>query len=65
VRQFTRAAYGFRNSLPAFVGALKLALGESNIENVVFYFGDILVLSKTFEEHLKPNLSATDDEETY
>jgi hypothetical protein len=48
VDQFTRVPYGFKNSLPVFVRAFKLALGESTIENVVFYIGDILVHLKTF-----------------
>jgi hypothetical protein len=39
-------------------------MGESNIENVAFYIGDILVHLKTFGKHLKPYLSSRDDEET-
>jgi hypothetical protein len=53
VYQFKRVPYGIKNSLPAFIGAIKLALGGSNIENVVFYIDDILIHSKTFEEHLR------------
>jgi hypothetical protein len=52
VYQFKRVPYGFRNSLPAFVRALKLALGGGTAEYVVFYIDDILIHSKTFEEHL-------------
>jgi hypothetical protein len=62
VYQFKRVLYGFRNLLPAFIRALKLALAGNTIENVVLYIDDILVHSKTFEGHLKPNLSARDDE---
>jgi hypothetical protein len=52
VYQYKRVPYGFRNSLPAFVRALKLALGGGTAEYVVFYIDDILIYSKTFEEHL-------------
>ena len=38
--QYKRVPYGFRNSLPAFVRAIKLALGGSNLENVVTYVDD-------------------------
>jgi hypothetical protein len=51
VYQFKRVPYGFRNSLPAFVRALKLALGGGTSEYVVFYIDDILIHSKTFEEN--------------
>jgi hypothetical protein len=52
VYQYKRVLYGFRNLLPAFVRALKLALGGGTVEYVVFYIDDILIHSKTFEEHL-------------
>jgi hypothetical protein len=53
VYQFKRAPYGFMNSLPAFIRAIKLALGESTTEKVVFYTDDLLVHSKTFKDHLR------------
>jgi hypothetical protein len=53
VYQFKRVPYGFKNSLPAFIRAIKLALGGSTTEYVVFYIDDILIHSKTFEEHLR------------
>jgi hypothetical protein len=53
VYQFKRVPYGFKNSLPAFIRAIKLALGGSNLENVVFYIDDILIHSKTFDDHLR------------
>jgi hypothetical protein len=53
VYQYTRTPYGFRNSLSAFVRALKLALGGETDEFVVFYVDDVLVFSRSFEEHLK------------
>jgi hypothetical protein len=52
VYQFKRVPYGFRNSLPAFVRALKQTLGVETEEYVVFYIDDILVHSKSFEQHL-------------
>jgi hypothetical protein len=51
VYQFKRVLYGFMNSLAAFVRALKLALGNDTETYVVFYVDDILVYSKTFQEH--------------
>jgi hypothetical protein len=45
--QYKRVPYGFRNSLPAFVKALKLALGGGTEEYVVFYIEAILIHSKT------------------
>jgi hypothetical protein len=53
VYQFTRVPYGFRNSLSAFVRALKLTLGGGLEEFVVHYIDDLLIHSKTFEDHLK------------
>jgi hypothetical protein len=52
-------------SLPAFVRSLKFAPGESTIDFIVFYSGDIFVHSKTFGKHLKPYISASDDEEDF
>ena len=53
VYQYTRTPYGFRNSLSAFVRALKLAFGGETDEFVVFYVDDVLVFSKSFGEHLR------------
>ena len=53
VYQFKRVPYGFKNSLPAFIRAIKLALGGGDLKNVVFYVDDILIYSKTFDEHMK------------
>jgi hypothetical protein len=41
VYQFKRVPYGFRNSLPAFLRAIKLALGGGDLEIVVFYVDDL------------------------
>jgi hypothetical protein len=40
--QFKRVPYGFKNSFPAFIRAIKLALGGSSLNIVVFYVDDIL-----------------------
>jgi hypothetical protein len=50
--QFKRVPYGFKNSLPAFIRAIKLALGGSSLGYVVFYVDDILIYSRTFDEHM-------------
>jgi hypothetical protein len=52
VYQYKRVPYGFKNSLPAFMRALRLALGEGTEYFVLTYVDDILVYSKSFEEHL-------------
>jgi hypothetical protein len=44
--------YGFRNSLPAFVRALKMVLGDDPSEFVVAYVDDVLVFSRSYLEHL-------------
>jgi hypothetical protein len=49
VYQFKRVPYGFKNSLSAFMRAIKLALGEDTIGNVVFYIDDILIHSRTLD----------------
>jgi hypothetical protein len=53
VYQFKRVPYGFKNSLSAFVRALKLALGTETDKFVVCYVDDLVVYSRTFEEHMK------------
>jgi hypothetical protein len=53
VYQYKRVPCGFKNSLPVFMRALRLALGEGNESFVLAYVDDILVYSKTSEEHLK------------
>jgi hypothetical protein len=52
VYQYTRVPYGFKNSLPAFIRAIKLALGGSRLNNVMFYVDDMLIYSNTFDEHM-------------
>jgi hypothetical protein len=53
VYQCKRTPYGFRNSLSAFVRALKLALGGETGEFIVLYVDDVLVFSRSFQEHLR------------
>jgi hypothetical protein len=52
VHQFKRVPYGFKNSLSAFIRALRLSLGRESKDYVVFYVDDILVYSRNFKEHL-------------
>jgi hypothetical protein len=52
VYQFKRVPYGFKNSLSAFVRALKVTLGNETDEFVVFYVEDLIIKSKSFEDHL-------------
>jgi hypothetical protein len=54
VFQFTRVPYGLRNSLPAFVRALNLALGTDTSGFALAYVDDITVFSSpTFGHHLE------------
>jgi hypothetical protein len=52
VYQYKGVPYGFRNSLSAFIREMKLTLGVETEEYVVFYVDDILIYSKSFEEHV-------------
>jgi hypothetical protein len=49
VYQYKRVPYGFKNSLPAFMRALRLALGEGNESFVLAYVDNILVYSKNLK----------------
>ena len=51
--QYTRCAFGFKNSLSAFVRALQLTLGPDIYEYATAYVDDIIVHSPTFELHIK------------
>jgi hypothetical protein len=48
-----RISIRFRNSISAFVRALKLALEGETDEFVVFYVDDVLVFSRILRDHLK------------
>lgn len=52
VYQYKRVPYGFRNSLSAFVRALKLVLDCDSSEFVIAYVDDVLVHSRMFAEHM-------------
>jgi hypothetical protein len=52
VYQYKRVPYGFRNSLSAFVRALKLVLDCDSSDFVVSYVDDVLVHSRSFHEHM-------------
>jgi hypothetical protein len=45
--------FGFRNSLASFIRALQLVLGSDSTGYVLNYVDDIIVYSKTYEEHIK------------
>jgi hypothetical protein len=51
--RFTRVPFGFRNSLGSFIRALQFVLGSDSTEYVLNYVNDIIVYSKTFEEHIE------------
>jgi hypothetical protein len=51
--QFTRVRFGFRNSLTSFIRALQLVLGSDSTGYVLSYLDDIIVYSKTYQEHVK------------
>ena len=50
VFQYTVVPYGFKNSLPAFIRALKMVLGE--VSNVITYDDDTILHSPDFDSHL-------------
>jgi hypothetical protein len=52
VYQYKRVPYGFKNSLSAFVRALKLVLRSETSDFVVCYVDDVLIYSSSFEEHV-------------
>lgn len=56
VYQYKCVPYGFRNSLPAFVRAIKLALGGSNLEGVASYVDDLLIHAPTMEDTLSDKI---------
>jgi hypothetical protein len=53
VYQFTRTPYGFRNSLPAFVRALNLALGSGTCAYALCYVDDVTIHSPDFRSHIE------------
>jgi len=53
VYQFQRVPFGTKNSLAAFVRGLRKVLGSDVSSFCACYVDDIVIFSKTFEEHLK------------
>jgi hypothetical protein len=53
VYEFTRIPYGLRNSLPAYIRALNLALGTDTSGFALAYVEDIKVCSPTFYHHIE------------
>jgi hypothetical protein len=51
VYQYKGIPYGFKNSSSAFITALKLTPGRETEDFVVYYVDDILIYSKSYEEH--------------
>ena len=51
--QFKRLAFGLKNSGIAFQRTMQKILSPVCSSNVIIYIDDILIMSKTFEEHLK------------
>jgi hypothetical protein len=52
VYQYKRTPYRFKNSLSAFVRALKLVLGDDTSSFAVAYVDDVLVYSRSYSEHI-------------
>jgi hypothetical protein len=50
---FERVPFEFRNSLASFIRVLQLVLGSDSTGYVLNYVDDIVVYSKTYEEHVK------------
>jgi hypothetical protein len=53
VYQFQRVPFGTKNSLAAFVRGLRKVLGSDVSSFCAWYVDDIVIFSKTFEEHLR------------
>ena len=53
VYQFQRVPFGTKHSLAAFVRGLRKVLGSDLSSFCACYVDDIVVYSKTFEEHLR------------
>ena len=51
--QFTRIPFGIKTAGAGFIRALDVAIGHEFAEAVVCYIDDILIVSKTFGEHIK------------
>jgi hypothetical protein len=52
VYHYRRIPYGFRNSLVGFMRALQTVLGDETCGYVINYVDDILVFSRSFDQHI-------------
>jgi len=50
--QYQRIPYGFRNSLAGFIRALQTVLGDETCSYVIIYVDDILIFSRSFDQHM-------------
>ena len=51
--QFTRISFGIKTAGAGFIRALDLAIGRELSEVIACYIDDILIVSKTFDEHIE------------
>ena len=51
--QFTRIPFGIKTAGAGFIRALDLAIGHELAEAIACYIDDILIVPKTFGEHIK------------
>ena len=51
--QFKRLPFGLKNSGIAFQRIMQQILGPVMSKDIIIYIDDILILSRSFEEHLK------------
>ena len=50
--QFKVLPFGLKNASSQFQGMMHLLLGSMQFRNAIIYIDDVLILSKTFEEHI-------------
>ena len=50
--QYKVLPYGLKNNSSAFQGMMNLLLGSMQFRNAIIYIDDVLILSKSFEQHL-------------
>jgi hypothetical protein len=51
--RFTRMPFGLLNAPATFQRAMDIILSEVRWESVIVYLDDVIVFSRTFEDHLK------------
>jgi hypothetical protein len=52
VYQYKRIPHGFHNSLAGFMRALQKVLGDTTCGYFINYVGDILIFSRSFDQHM-------------